>query len=209
MPERIILLAVTDMHNGYFCIAGVRDGRWVRPVLPGARQLTADDIQTDGKLWRPWDIIEVDRFFPVPVVWPHSEDLGFDPKLARCVGSIDDPGQRSDLLAQYACNDGSWLTLLNGEGRKSLCLLRAAQINWFPSTRNPSKQRAALVVGQKLYNGYGDGYSIVDHYASDWCNGKEKSSSAKAPYVLLGLSRRYNERFWPMVLRTFCAPSYR
>ncbi|MBE3584504.1 MAG: hypothetical protein IMX01_10390 [Limnochordaceae bacterium] len=213
MPEMIILLAVTDMDNAHFCIAGVSDGQWARPVLRPTselpRQLTADDINTDGELWKPWDIIEVEKFFAVPRALPHSEDLGFEPRSARRVGYVDEPAQRAELLARYACADDSWLKLLNGEGRRSLCLVRAAQLSWFPNPYDPKKKRATLAIGRTTFNREGKGYSVVDHYASDWCNGAATMSSVSTPYVLLGLSRLYKERFWPMVLRAFCAPDYR
>ena len=209
------ILATTKMQSA-ICVAGVDpDNKWVRPVPRDGLNFQADQLAEGGRVVaEPYN--EVD-FSAIRVLAnrPQSEDVEVDPESRpRLVRSLSDNeiatlcaklDQYEIVSSQRDPPDRSGLTLENfllSQGH-SLILSRVSQVHG--ASRNyfsgQGKYRIQFAVGDAEYDlpctdlrwralarDSGDSAAVAQLAAS------------QRLYFVLGLTRVFRQRYWPMVI---------
>jgi len=231
-PQEVLILAMTKMLSG-ICTAGftrepdpVTGLRWVRPVREFDTLLPGDMTDADGRLVRCGDVVELNLLTPHPDP-PHTEDWSTDfvrhrPRLLRRL----EGEKRARFFAQYL--DLAPEDVLIHHTR-SLCLVQPEQV-WasfsldgysgkyearmgFLLPGNANQHRAASRRGisvtdlkwqslGRAWLGERGGRLTLDH------DTLYERLKAEAIYLAVGLGRKWQGEYWPLVIGVHVVPDY-
>jgi len=232
MPaQEVLILAVTKMLGGV-CIAGmaaepdpITGLRWVRPVRDYGHVLLGDITTPDGLVLRPFDVVEFHFLHPRPTP-PHIEDWITDfvhhrPRIVRRL----EGERRVGFLGKYL--DTAPRQVLEGQQR-SLCLVRPDRVKGCFRLDPYSGQyeaRLGFELGKHAYSGSHakGGLSVTDlkwralgrawlHETEEWTefdgDDLEVRYGIQHIYLAVGLTRSFEDTFWPIVVGVHTVPDY-
>jgi hypothetical protein len=208
---RIKVLAATKMYDG-ICVAGLDEGnQWIRPVSRDGLNFTSRSLSSGGVVFvEPYNEVEF-RTYRRLNNSPQSEDVeASSPKLIRTLsdGELSKLMARideHDSIARHADDLEEWLISQN----RSLVLTSVNKpLNAYRSTFNQRRQRRITFrVGggtlrlpctdlrwRKLTRGEQDSAALQQLEAADEL------------YFALGLARKWEGHFWPMVVGVHAFP---
>jgi hypothetical protein len=232
MPTKeILVLAVTKMLGGV-CIAGmtvepdpVTGLRWVRPIREHGHVLLGDITTSDNTVLRPFDVAEMQLLRPCALP-PHTEDWITDfvhhrPRIVRRLEGERRPG----FLAKYV--DTTPRQVLEGQQR-SLCLIRPDIVKGcFRLDAYSGHFEARLAFGLEGRSYQGDyakgGLSVTDlkwralgrawlPEEGGWTEFEagdlEARFGIRQIFLVVGLTRSFEGRFWPIIVGVHTVPDY-
>lgn len=230
MPtSQILLLAVTKMLTG-ICTAGLTTEpdpiaglRWVRPVRDFGAILPGDMAGPDGQLLSPGDVVEMELLAPRPDP-PHTEDWLVDfvhhrPRWLRRLSG----GKRDAFFRRYLDRAPEEVLVRH---TRSLCLVQPERV-WarfrLDSYSAKYEARLGFCLGSVSQAVDCSNISVTDvkwrALGRSWLppGGGElrldqdalyERLSAGAIYLALGLSRRWKQKYWPLVVGVHVVPDY-
>jgi len=231
-PQEVLILAMTRMLSG-ICTAGftrepdpVTGLRWVRPVRDFDTIQLGDMTDASGRLVRCGDVVELNLLKPCPDP-PHVEDWLTDfvhrrPRLLRRL----EGEKRADFFAKYL--DLAPEDVLVHHTR-SLCLVRPERV-WASFWLDGYSGKYEARMGFLLPGGTNHpqatsrrGASVTDlkwnELGRTWL--KEKGGqlaldhealferlNTEAIYLAVGLGRKWQGKYWPLVIGVHVVPDY-
>ncbi len=231
-PQQVLILAMTKMLSG-ICTAGftrepnpVTGLRWVRPVRGFDTILQGDMTDADGRLVQCSDVVELNLIAPRPAP-PHVEDWLADfvrhrPRLLRRL----EGEKRAAFFARYLDQAPEDVLV---HYTRSLCLVQPEQV-WarfsldsysgkyetrmgFLLPGDVNRHRAASRRGisvtdlkwralGRAWLGEKGGHLMLEQDAL------HERLNAKAIYLAVGLGRKWQEEYWPLVVGVHVVPDY-
>ena len=210
---RIRILATTKMYNG-ICVAGLNSGnKWIRPVSRDGLNFTPHSLSSSGNVVvEPYNEIEF-RGHKRLNNFPQSEDVEVysqPPKFIRSLGdgelrTLLDRIDEHDSVARHSNDLEGWLISEN----RSLVLTRVDKIlGAYRNTFNERRQRRIRfqVGGETLT------LPCTDLRWRRITRGEQDSAaceqlrSADHVYFALGLPRKWEGHYWPMVIGVHAFP---
>ncbi|MBN2603553.1 MAG: hypothetical protein JXA91_05440 [Candidatus Thermoplasmatota archaeon] len=208
------ILAVTRMLN-QICVAGIDDDlKWRRPVRRSTLNILLSDIFDNNTcIIKNYNQVRF-RFECNLNNVPHSEDFSinteYKPILINEL-SIDD--LRSDLnkideSENFEENITSYLI----ENNRSLALIKPDEITgftWFKSLNDKYQPRIQFELNNEKYD-----FSCTDlkwrAYGKSIANIKnvEELIKERDIYFAIGLTRKFMDKYWPMVVGIHILPDY-
>jgi hypothetical protein len=233
MPtQEVLIMALTQMRGG-ICTAGFLRARdpltglkWVRPVREHDSLLVGDLTDADGRLVQCGDVVELNllRVRPQP---PHIEDwvADFTHHRPRVLRRLED-ARWADFLEQHV--DPAPADVLVQHTR-SLCLVRPESV-WASFALDTYSGKYETRLGFSLPGDANHpqaagprGLVVTDlkwrKLGRSWLRGERSPLrleqralldrlGAGALYLVLGLSRFYQNQYWPMVVGVHPTPGY-
>jgi len=206
------ILAVTRMLNE-ICVAGVDESHtWMRPVRQTNLNLLKSDIFQENKcVLRNYNVV---RFLSKRRLnnVPHSEDFLVDWSYKPTIIKELDPDarkilyRRMDQTKDIKNNISSYLKT----NKRSLVLVKPDEINgcsWVDSFSGKYKPRIRFNVNNIPYD-----FSCTDlRWRAFGRESKNRSGSmdmlnTKDIYFVIGLTRKFREDYWPMVVGVHTIP---
>lgn len=203
---RITVLAATKMYSGV-CVAGI-DGsnKWVRPLSSGGLNFTPQSLSAGNSVVvEPYNEIEF-RVHNYPNNSPQSEDVQVYSGTPTLLRTINDDELRAlmarndehDSVERHADDLEPWLVSEN----RSLVLTRVDRpLRAYRNSFKPDQRRISFQIGgttldlpctdlrwRRSTNGAQDSIAF------------EKLKSAEILYFTLGLARKLDDHYWPMVV---------
>jgi hypothetical protein len=236
VKQEVLILAMTYMRSG-ICTAGLTKEydpithlRWVRPVKEHGSVLLGDMADAQDRVVECFDVVEMALQQPRPDP-PHTEDVLTDfvyhrPRLLRRL----EGEHRADFLAKHLdCSPEDVIV----HHRRSLCLVRPAEL-WACFSLDPWSGKYEARLGFELSGVQHDkanspkGVPVTDlrwrALGRSWlgCAASTEPSSelvlrgselmarlqARDIYLVLGLSRGYQNDYWLLVVGVHAVPDY-
>ncbi len=231
--QPVLILAMTEMLSGV-CTAGftlephpVTGLRWVRPVREFGTLLPGDLTDGAGRLIQCGDVVALNLLRPRPDP-PHVEDWVTDfvnrrPRLLRRLEGEKraaffhqylDPAPE-DVLIQHTRSLGLirpeqvWASFsLDGysgkyEARMGFRLPGEANHSQAASRRGISVSDLAWRALGQRWLGEGGGRLVLDH------GPLLERLGVESVYLAVGLGRKWQDRYWPIVVGVHTVPDYR
>jgi len=231
MPaQEVLVLAMTHMRSG-ICTAGftnepdpVTHLRWVRPVKPHTSLMTGDMTDSEGRVAKCFDVLEMALQRPRAQP-PHTEDVLTDFVYHRPVVRRRLDGEsRARFLASH-CDHRPEDVLVHQS--RSLCLVHPDEV-WagFSLDRASGALQARMGFGlgglrHEAASSRGVAVTDVKWRALDrlwlkegpdalWLDARELERRLRlnAVYLAVGLSRGHEGRYWLMVVGVHMVPDY-
>lgn len=206
-----------------FCIAGIPEGssRWVRPVKRSGQIEGRDLADSSGRIIHPLDLVEFELLRARPER-PHVEDWLANFLRRPVVQHRPSEQEREVLLGRLV--ETSLDAVLKAKSR-SLVLVEPDSITaaWFlPGTPDRSYQvRLSLSAAGVHYEGESarPGYPCTDLRLRNWgrrfastrvLNDRQlrEALEVRRIFLVIGLSRRFNNNYWPMVVGFHACPDF-
>jgi hypothetical protein len=233
MPrQEVLILAMTRMLTG-ICTAGftqdrdpVTGLRWVRPVREFGTLLPGDMSDAGGRLVQCGDVVELDLIAPHPDP-PHVEDwlTDFVRHRPRVVRRLEGE-KHTRFFARYLDRAPEDVLL---DHKRSLCLVQPEQV-WASFWRDAYSGKYEARMGFVLPGDANHpratsrrGVSVTDlkwrALGQAWLDQAGGSLTldhdalcerlgAEAIYLAVGLSRRLEGEYWPLVIGVHAVPDY-
>ena len=206
------ILAVTKMSNNV-CIVGVDENNsWMRPVKSAYSNPSVSDIfhgnQCVIKTYNVVSFLANNKL----TNYPHSEDFiaNWSFKKPKFIKGLN-LHERNELFFNIdeseKINEDITSYLL--ENNRSLILIKPNKIircSWINSYDNKYKPRISFLLNEKFYNfpctdlGW---RAIGRYYNMPKCVDLLNNNDV---YFVIGLSRKFNEEFWPMIVGVHAIP---
>jgi len=230
--QPVTVLAVSRMQAG-LCTAGFSTEsdptthlRWVRPVRNYDTLLVEDLIHSEGDLARCCDVLELDLLRPTPTP-PHIEDYetNFVKRRPRLLRRLEG-NERAEFLANHLDTAPGEVLV---ETKRTLCLVRPEDF-WASFSLDGYSGKCKARFGFRLADGVSHpqaesnrGVSATDvrwcALGRDWlgANGGTRQLQrqellerlgATDLYLTIGLSRQFQDQYWPLVVGVHTVPDY-
>lgn len=230
--HQVLILAMTRMRSG-ICTAGfttepapVTGLRWVRPVREFDTLLCGDMMDADGRLVQCGDVVELNLMSPHPDP-PHVEDWLVDcvhhrPRLLRRL----EGDKRAHFLASHLDQAPEDILIHH---TRSLCLVHPEEV-WANLAVDSYSNKYEARMGFRLPGDANSpratnqrGVSVTDlkwrALGRAWLAGEQRALTlghanllerlhADDIYLTVGLSRSWQDQYWPLVVGVHTVPDY-
>ena len=205
-----------------FCVAGVSEdfSRWIRPTRESG-QISGSDLQdVRSRPVQPLDLVSFDLLHNAPNA-PHSEDWIANPGSRPVVVRRPSEDQRKAVLER--ATESSPAPVL-AKTTRSLVLVEPDEIDslvFDPDVFGKYKVRLSFSLAGKPYRGEAatPGYPCTDIKLRNWgrrfrsrreldAMSIRKLMGVERVFLVLGLARKFNNNYWPMIVGFHTLPDY-
>ena len=213
--ERVVVLAVTKMLSG-MCTGGISlaTKKWVRPVKEHSTLLLGDLTYRDRTVIRPFDVVDFSLIKPRRQP-PHTEDWVCDFVRSRPV-RVDHMTDRLEFMQTHSEPDSPGEIL---QAERSLALYEPADVEAHFHQDNYSGKYAArlklpemktrpLPVTDIKWRALGRKLLGTDEFLVLTVDDIRKLLGVERVFVALGLGRRFEGNYWPLIVGVHTWPDY-
>jgi hypothetical protein len=226
---KLVILAVTKMHEGRICLAGINeDNRWIRPVKAYPNHLETGDIfnkKTNQVIYENFNIVDI-PLIKKATETPHSEDYILDVnKDPKVIGTIL-PQERESFLIKCCENDflkgcSEPINKLLEDSSCSLILVGPVKIHYVVLERGKTPRIHFEIVGvyksdktlpctdlkfralsKRILRDTNSQKIVLNSIQLAEMMGTSKI------FLGIGLTRKYKEEFHTMIIGIYTIPDY-